>query len=291
MELGEFAKDGNPQPQESQLLLSELLEQLGSSVTVLSPGPSSSPVVGNTEFAEVTDELPDIPGTFLFMMSSNALSRDDIERLVEQAVRRSYSAIALKCRPGRRAEISAIAANAGMAVIDVADHVTWRYMDAFVSSILGESNMSGGASRQASLEPLFALANSLAEVFGGSVSIEGMGRQILAYSSVPGQLIDNLRTRGILSRRVPLTAFNDVQYREVLTAKGPLRFPEFGEDYARMAIAVRAGSVPLGTIWAIDGRAGDDSLPGEAEKQAALAHAAWTAASHMLENWRIQDAN
>ncbi|WP_427017512.1 hypothetical protein ACQCSX_02525 [Pseudarthrobacter sp. P1] len=140
------------------------------------------------------------------------------------------------------------------------------------------------------MEPFFSLSNSLAEVFGGSVAIEDLGRHILAYSSVPGQLIDNLRTRGILSRQVPLTAFNDEQYRAVLKSTGPQRFPQFGDDHARTAIAVRAGTVPLGTIWAIDARVGASDVE-EAEKQGALAHAATVAASHMLENWRVQEAN
>ena len=288
--MGKFAKKSERSPYESQLLLSELLDQLGTSVRVLWAPGGESPVVTTTEFAEVADDLPDAPGTLMFMMSSSALSRDELERLLEQAVHRGFSGVAMKCRSSRQAEISAMASNSGIAVLEVAEHVSWRYFDVFVSSILSERNPAAGLSRQEALEPLFALSNSLAEVFGGSVAIEDLGRNILAYSSVPGQLIDDLRTRGILSRQVPTTVFNDEQYRAVLKASGPRRFPQFGDDHARTAVAVRAGSVPLGTIWAIDAHA-DSTDVEEGEKQAALTHAAKVAASHMLENWRVQEAN
>ncbi|MFG2826233.1 hypothetical protein ACGFWI_01925 [Streptomyces sp. NPDC048434] len=69
-------------------------------------------------------------------------------------------------------------------------------------------------------EELFALANAVAAVIGGSVAIEDLDHRVLAYSSVPGQRIDELRRRGILDRRVPDEPEQRRQYREVLGAPG-----------------------------------------------------------------------
>jgi hypothetical protein len=60
-------------------------------------------------------------------------------------------------------------------------------------------------------EELFALANAVAAVIGGSVAIEDLDHRVLAYSSIPGQRIDDLRRRGILERRVPRAALRGDQ--------------------------------------------------------------------------------
>jgi hypothetical protein len=78
---------------------------------------------------------------------------------------------------------------------------------------------------------------------------------VLAYSSIPGQRIDRLRSQGILDRRVP-PGPDDLQlYRRVLSSDAVVRFPQIGDDLPRAAVALRAGTLPLGTLWAIEGEA------------------------------------
>ncbi|WP_407549198.1 helix-turn-helix domain-containing protein [Streptomyces sp. Pv4-95] len=127
-------------------------------------------------------------------------------------------------------------------------------------------------------EELFALANAVAAVIGGSVAIEDLDHRVLAYSSIPGQRIDELRRRGILERRVPDEPEQQRQYREVLGAPGVVRLPVLSPDeLPRVAAAVRAGDLPLGTIWAIEGEG-----PLDASGDRALLDAARLAALHML---------
>ena len=127
-------------------------------------------------------------------------------------------------------------------------------------------------------EELFALANAVAAVIGGSVAIEDLDHRVLAYSSIPGQRIDELRRRGILERRVPDEPEQQRQYREVLGAPGVVRLPVLSPDeLPRVAAAVRAGDLPLGTIWAIEGEGLLD-----ASGDRALLDAARLAALHML---------
>ncbi|MEU8617672.1 helix-turn-helix domain-containing protein [Streptomyces sp. NPDC048623] len=132
-------------------------------------------------------------------------------------------------------------------------------------------------------EELFALADAIAAVIGGSTAIEDLDTRVLAYSTRPGQHIDELRRQGILGRRVPDQPQEQAQgqlrqYRKVLAAPGVVSLPPLAEsELPRAAVAVRAGDLPLGTIWAIV-----EQLPlGEAGEQALL-DGARTAALHML---------
>ncbi|MEV4249966.1 helix-turn-helix domain-containing protein [Streptosporangium canum] len=140
--------------------------------------------------------------------------------------------------------------------------------------VTGSPNLSGTS------EELFAVANAIAAVIGGSVAIEDLDWRVLAYSSLPRQRIDELRRRGILDRRVPDQPAQLQQYRQVLAAQGVIRLPTLEPDeLPRAAVAIRAGDLPLGTIWAIEG----DS-PLDSAGESALLDGARLAALHMLRS-------
>ncbi|MFD0330801.1 hypothetical protein ACFQZC_27945 [Streptacidiphilus monticola] len=127
-------------------------------------------------------------------------------------------------------------------------------------------------------EELFALADAIGAVTGGAVAIEDLEHRVLAYSTLPGQEIDEHRRRGILNRRVPTQPEQLPQYREVLAAPGVVRLPTLADDeLPRAAVAIRAGEMPLGTIWAIEG-----ASPIDAAGERALLEGARLAALHML---------
>lgn len=165
----------------------------------------------------------------------------------------------------RGAEISGLVTEAsihGMAVLSAADEVSWRHLDALLLSVLGSQGV-GGDSASGAGDELFALANAIAAVIGGSVAIEDLDRRVLAYSSLTDQRIDALREQGILDRHVPDMERNLMQYRAVLAADGVVRFAEKTDEFARSAVAIKAGTQPLGTIWAIEGTVG---LTGDGER-------------------------
>ncbi|QZY53219.1 PucR family transcriptional regulator [Leucobacter tenebrionis] len=159
-------------------------------------------------------------------------------------------------------------------------------LDALLTRLLNDDRAAGAPLDRGS-EPLFALANELAELFGGSVAIEDLGRRIVAYSAVAGQVIDDLRTQGILTRRVPDSPLNDDQYRTVLRANEPVLYPRTDDEEARIAYPIRAGGLPLGSIWAIDGSGEARITP---EQRTRLRAAAELAASYMLEDLRLGHA-
>ena len=232
-------------------------------------------LVSKTVLHDPLETLPDEAGAILLL---SGLRSDSPEALaiLDSAADFAYAAIVVKRRDCDATALVAAASARGMAVLAVADELPWQHIDALILAVIGSQGVEAASATSAGGE-LFALANAVASVIGGSVSIEGIDRRMLAYSSLPNQRIDNLRKQGILDRRVPDMDRNLSQYRRVLIAEGVVRFPEASDEFARSAIAIRAGSRPLGTIWAIEALG---EAAGDGER--VLIDAARMAALHML---------
>ena len=275
------------QPPVQSFRLGELIEQLGPrTVTLLGPADPNRLVLG-AEFHDPVDELTEQAGTLLIVSAGAHLHAAELQTLASRAADLGYAAICLKCFDESAQTISAIAETSGLPILRVAPRVGWRLFEALVGGLLGEQRSSGDAHFDRGAEPLFALANELASHFGGSVAIEDLGRRIVAYSSVPGQLIDSLRTRGILARKVPESPFNDDQYRTVIRSETPVKYPQLADEHPRVAFAIRAGALPLGTIWAIDASGEDPLTP---EQHQLMLRASAIAAAHMLDDIRVREA-
>ncbi|MGK0722324.1 PucR family transcriptional regulator [Leucobacter sp. W1478] len=244
-------------------------------------------IISGADFYDALEPLADAAGTVLFAPSAVDIEGDHLTRIAEEAALRQYSAIAVKCRDCDTDSFAQIAESSGIPFIRISDLVSWRLFDALLAQFLGEHGDSADAHRDRGAEPLFSLANELAGFFGGSVAIEDLGRRIIAYSSVPDQLIDNLRTQGILTRHVPESPFNDDQYRTVLRTENPIKYPRLEDEEPRVACAIRAGALPLGTIWAIDA-SGEAPLTRLQEER--IRAAASVAAAYMLDDIRMRKA-
>jgi hypothetical protein len=127
---------------------------------------------------------------------------------------------------------------------------------------------------------LFALANAVAAAVGGAVSIEDPRGKILAYSTLEGQTIDDVRKEGILGRQIPDTPGIREVYRSLWRAEGVIRVEDVSdldELLPRLAVPIRAGSEILGSVWVVEGIApfGDDA-------ERTLLEASRLAALHLL---------
>ena len=92
----------------------------------------------------------------------------------------------------------------GVAVLSVPEEMTWTQLHALLD--LNRFSMVTGAAAGIAGVPLgdlFALANAVAGIVGGAVTIEDPARRVLAYSTLGDQPIDAARRGSILGRQVP----------------------------------------------------------------------------------------
>jgi sugar diacid utilization regulator len=177
-----------------------------------------------------------------------------------------------------------------VAVLAVPEEMTWTQLHGLLdlSRFAAAGDTAGIAG--VPLGDLFALANAIAGVVGGAVTIEDPARRVLAYSTL-GQPIDAARRGSILGRQVPDSPGMRTLYRQVLATQGVMtaeraeltrllhNAPVEVEDLKpRSAVAVRAGSQSIGTIWVVHD---EDRLDDESER--ALAEAARIATPHVIQ--------
>lgn len=269
-----------------RLSVEDVVYQLGPGNVTLLGVFGADREVACVEYWDLSDEIPMLQGALLLVPSFEAIEHDRLVALIKNAHELGIAGLGVKCGEHRVSELSKLANDTQFPIMRVSARVGWRYIDGQLSRLFSEGTPVGGNPQYRRAEPILVLVNELAEYFGGSVVIEDLGRNVLVYSSVPGQKIDALRTRGILARKVPDVPRNEDQYRTVLRADGAVKFPSFEDEADRVAIAIRSGHMPLGTIWAIDTSGHDEITEAQAER---MTNAATNASVHLLEDLRTGD--
>lgn len=197
--------------------------------------------------------------------------------VIRDAARRGFGAVVVKSLSLSVETLAAVADAAGIALLVVVDEIEWRQLDALINSALTTVAETDGSLSTQPVGDLFALANAIAATIGGATAIEDLQERILAYSTLPGQTIDDDRREGILGRQVPFLPENAEQYASVFRATGALHLPGVPPALGRLAVAVRAGTQALGSIWVVDATG---ELEPDAER--ALERAADIASLHLL---------
>ncbi|MFF5791977.1 PucR family transcriptional regulator [Paeniglutamicibacter sp. NPDC012692] len=197
--------------------------------------------------------------------------------VIRKAAVAGFGAVIIKQYGRELGATIAAADQAGIALLTVDDEMGWLQLDALVGSALNASAEADSSLSTLGVGDLFALANAIAAMVGGATTIENLQEQILGYSTLPHQPIDDDRRQGILGRQVPFLPENAAQYASVFRSRGAVRVKGVDDAMDRLAIAVRAGKEPLGSIWVVDVNGDLDSA---AER--ALVRAADIAALHML---------
>ncbi|MYX94363.1 PucR family transcriptional regulator [Streptomyces sp. SID486] len=182
---------------------------------------------------------------------------------------------------GSARALRAVAGEAGTAVL----FRTWHRWDELVvvlrAGLAAAGAVPSSAARGPVLGDLDGLADAVAALVGGSVTIEDTESRVLAYSSTE-ENVDEMRRLTILGRRVPpwrVAAMRDAGFfRALWTTDDVLHRRAQGENPERLVCAVRAGGEVLGSVWvaAVGGR---PLAPNAAE---ALRAASREAAAHLL---------
>ncbi|MFF3629656.1 PucR family transcriptional regulator [Streptomyces sp. NPDC002164] len=119
---------------------------------------------------------------------------------------------------------------------------------------MGEVGELGGLR----LGDLPGLANTVADLVGGAITIEDPQSRVLAYSRLEHEP-DPMRRLTILGQEVPRWRVHELResgfFRTLWNTDDVVRLPADGRYAERLVIAVRDGSEVLGSLWAAaDGR-------------------------------------
>ncbi len=258
-------------------VLGQVLDALGPSPLhlVTAPSGAGAPVSG-VLIHEPRAALPPVRHAMLLAVGIRPASAE-AEDLIRQASRAGHAALVVKGYGEPIAGLATVAEEVRIALLAADEDMAWHHLDALVSGALAAIARSGRGGTAPAMGDLFALANAVAAMVGGATAIEDPHRRILAYSTLPGQPIDEDRRQGILGLQVPDLPENDAQYRELARTAQVCRFTAGPGSMPRLAVAVRAGADLLGSIWVVN--SGGVLGP---ESDLALAEAADVAALHLL---------
>lgn len=197
--------------------------------------------------------------------------------ILRDAARIGFGAVVVKALAHDVQPLAALADDLGIALLVVDDEIEWRQLESLINAALSTASEAGSSPATLVVGDLFALANAIAASIGGATSIENLQQNVLAYSTLPGQPIDEDRREGILGRQVPDLPENAEQYAALFRAPGALRIAGVPPALDRLAVAVRAGTQALGSIWVVEASGALD-----ADAARALERAADIAALHLL---------
>ncbi|MGW6274078.1 PucR family transcriptional regulator [Streptomyces sp. NPDC055060] len=235
--------------------------------------------------AEPGETLSDARGALVLAVGARGAGAADV---VAAAGAAGAAAVAVKLggdEDGPSEAIRATAEEAGIAVCAVPARTRWHEVE--------------GAARAVSRHPgagsdtrgdLFSLAQTVATLTQGVVSIEDSAHRVMAYSD-SGDQADELRRRSILGRNCPEA------YLALLREGGVYRRVRSGEELVevearpdmgtrrRLVVGINAGTRPLGTIWVQEGERPLAERSGEAMRGAAR-----LAASQLVDHYYQGDS-
>lgn len=153
------------------------------------------------------------------------------------------ASVAVVLRASQAAAADRLAA--GCAVLTVPDGERWAQVHERLRAVV----LTSGSGPD-----LFATADALATAIGGAVAIEDVARRILAFSTVLGQPIDEVRRQGILGRRVPEHVEREQWYARLWRSSAPIHFEAGPESSPRLALGLRSGGERVGSVWVVGDR-------------------------------------
>ncbi|GCD96941.1 PucR family transcriptional regulator [Embleya hyalina] len=159
----------------------------------------------------------------------------------------------------------------------------WAQVLDLLRTSLTYTSVSGtDAADELPIGDLPGLANVVADMVGGAITIEDPQSRVLAYSRMDREP-DPLRRLTILGQRVPAWRVAELRqsgfFRTLWASDDAVRLPADDRHAERLVIAVRDGAHVLGSIWvAADGRPLTDAAAG------ALRLAARAAAPHLVHH-------
>ncbi|WP_457031376.1 PucR family transcriptional regulator [Kitasatospora sp. P5_F3] len=239
------------------LPLRQLLMALGEPLVELQAAPAGLDVpVRDVAILDPEDPATAQPGELV--LAIGARGRAALPAL-RAAGRAKAAAVAVKLDgPGQADALREAATEAGVALLSVRRETRWEHLDSLARAII--AGPDAPESGEYNTGDLFSLAQTVAALTGGIVSIEDTSSRVLAYSrSSDSDEVDDLRRLSILGWQGPEPYLSKLRewgiFQHLRSSDTVIRIdphPELGIR-RRLAIGIRAGAQPLGTIWVQEG--------------------------------------
>ncbi|MER7671065.1 helix-turn-helix domain-containing protein [Kitasatospora sp. NPDC096128] len=278
------------------LPLRQLLMSLGEPLVELQAAPLGLDVpVRDVAILDPEDPPTASPGELV--LAIGARGRAALPAL-RAAGRARAAAVAVKLdAPGQADALREAATEAGVALLSVRRETRWEHLDSLARAIIAGPDAPDASGAPGAPEPnagdLFSLAQTVAVLTNGIVSIEDTSSRVLAYSrSSDSDEVDDLRRLSILGWQGPEPYLSKLRewgiFQHLRSSDTPIAVephPELGLR-RRLAVGIRAGAQPLGTIWVQEG-----AQPLAAHAEQALVGAARVAAAQLVRRRRELSAD
>lgn len=265
--------------------LREMLEDLGPQLLEVCSAPAGLDVVVGRPVVHDPHDASGVQDGDVVLAVGVAGTGREAAGVVEDAAASGAAAVVLKLDGSASPAVLEASVRTGIALLGAPTAVEWGQLYTMLRAAAA-APPSDGAASGVPMGDLFALANAVAAMVGGAVTIEDPRSRLLAYSSGE-HTIDEPRREVILGRGVPehwLRRLRDAGvFRRLWSSDEVVRYEDPGLQ-PRIAVAVRAGGEILGSIWVAEG---DEPLGAEAE--AALREAARIAALHLIRHRTTED--
>ncbi|MGP3969950.1 PucR family transcriptional regulator [Streptomyces sp. 6N223] len=181
-------------------------------------------------------------------------------RLARSAALRGAAAVAVKLEHEDDVrDLQDLAAETGAAVLGIRPEASWTQLGFQARAVMADAGTAAPA-EVGQPRDLFTLAQTVATLTGGNVTIEDPSSRVLAYSRSDEADIDELRRLSILGLQGP------ADYLALLRRWGVFERLRAGDDVIdieahpelgirrRLAIGIRVDEQLLGSIWVQEGR-------------------------------------
>jgi hypothetical protein len=211
-------------------------------------------------------------------------------KLLEEAAAAMVSAVVFREHPTGTSAVVDHANRLGVIALGMPEDGEWAHLFGRLRTALVGAACDEGVpdTLGAPIGDLFALADAIAALVGGPVTIEDPHSEVLAYSST-SEPIDEPRRSTILGRHSPAAwsrRLRDAGVFRRLWEGEVVRYeaPDIEGFAPRLAVGVRAGDEVLGSIWVAEGSQGFGP-----EAEPALQRAAHVAALHLVHRRAVSD--
>ena len=202
------------------------------------------------------DEVEDVSDALV--LAVGARGRQAV-RQVRAAAVHGATAIAVKLEtPEPPPELIEAAQSGGIALLGVQPRMRWEQLAMLAQEVRAGVEAADAAHADLPVTGLFALAETVAELTQGSVTIEDPVARVLAYSR-SSEEADELRRQTILGLQGPEPYLALLRewgvYRRIRAGDEVVRIEERREIgiSGRLVVGIGSGQVNFGTIWVAEG--------------------------------------